>query len=172
MKQNIKEFFPILILDIIGIFSIFQVILKQNIFTIKEYMGIFFLLVVTISFFIERKIYQKILLFVLLLGMFGLISFSTYIITFGFLFIHVYLIPFFILILYMYIYNKDLKKYFTISENEKKESSLRLEKKFKRKFSKLSDEEIEIKLEENLIPEAIKALKNIKNTRANKEKQS
>ena len=172
MKQNIKEFFPILILDIIGIFSIFQVILKQNIFTIKEYMGIFFLLVVTISFFIERKIYQKILLFVLLLGMFGLISFSTYIITFGFLFIHVYLIPFFILILYMYIYNKDLKKYFTISENEKKESSLRLEKKFKRKFSKLSDEEIEIKLEENLIPEAIKALKNIKNARANKEKQS
>jgi len=172
MKQNIKEFFPILILDIIGIFSIFQVILKQNIFTIKEYMGIFFLLVVTISFFIERKIYQKILLFVLLLGMFGLISFSTYIITFGFLFIHVYLIPFFILILYMYIYNKDLKKYFTISENEKKENSLRLEKKFKRKFSKLSDEEIEIKLEENLIPEAIKALKNIKNARANKEKQS
>lgn len=171
MKQNIREFFPTLILDIVGVFSVFQVVFTQYIFTFRQYLGLFFLFVVTILFFINRKVYQIFLLFILLIGTIGLISFSTYIITFGFSIFQIQLIPFLTLILYMYIYNVNFKKYFVISEDDKKENSQKLREKFKKKFSRLSDKEIEMKLEEDLISEAIEALKSIKNARDNYKKK-
>jgi len=166
MKQ---KYFSILILDIISLISSLQIIIsKQYIFSTQEYIGIILLLISTILFFIDFKSYKYIYLITLLLGIFGYISFSSFYITFGSSTIRIHLIPLLILIVYIFIDKINPLDFYT-TPTEKEEYSINLVKTFERRFKKLSDSEINMKLNENLTSEAIKALINIKNRRNNKK---
>ncbi len=165
MDKNIKEFLPIGILNIIGIYSIFQVITTNYIFTYKQYIGLSLLLVCTVLFFINRKVYKYLIALTLVGGLTGLIAFSITLITFQISIIQIQLIPFIVLLIYMYIFRFEIRQLFKKTEAEKQNNGENLKNKFRHNFKKLSDAEIDRKLSENLVPEAIQALEEIKSER-------
>src|SRR5690606_40972422 len=83
--------------------------------------------------------------------------------------IHIHIINFIILIIYLIIYKKQIDElYIKIKQkNEKKEQEYYKKKidRFKIKFSDLTDQEIENKINQDLVPEAKKALIEIKSER-------
>lgn len=168
-KRTIKEFLPIGILLIISIGSIIQIMLTNYTCDYRHYIGLTLLLISGILFFINRKIYKYVFGITLIIGTFNLIAFSTYIIGINLIFIPIQIIPFIILILYSTIYRKQLiELYFRITQKDEKEEqeyfNIKKER-FKRKFEDLNDGEIENKLNQDLVPEAKKALNEIKSER-------
>jgi fatty acid desaturase len=165
MDRNIKEFSPIGILNIVGIYSVFQVLTTNYIFTYKQYIGLSLVLICTVLFFINRKAYKYLTALTLITGLIGLIAFSISIITFSISFIQVQLIPLVVLLIYMYIFRFEIRQLFEKTEAEKQNNTENLKNKFRQNFRKLSNTEIENKLNKNLVPEAIEALKEIKTER-------
>jgi len=119
MKKDIKEFIPIGILDLIGIISIIQVLTTDYTFNYRQYIGLSLILICTILFFANRKIYKYLTAVTLIVGLTSIISFSTSIITFGISIIQVQLIPLIVLLIYIYIFRTEIKKLLETTENEK-----------------------------------------------------
>ena len=165
MKKDIKEFIPIGILDLIGIISIIQVLTTDYTFNYRQYIGLSLILICTILFFANRKIYKYLTAVTLIVGLTSIISFSTSIITFGISIIQVQLIPLIVLLIYIYIFRTEIKKLLETTENEKQNNTEKLKERFKQKFEKLTDKEIESRLNQNLVPKAIKALEEIQTER-------
>ena len=161
MKKDFREFIPIGILDLIGILSIIQVITTDYIFTFREYIGLPLLLVSTIIFFLNRKIYKYLTVMILIVGLTGVISFTAARIYVGISIIEVQLIPLIVLVIFIYIFKGEIRKLIQKTESEKQNNTENLKNHFKHKFEKLSDKEIESKLTQNLVPEAIQALAEI-----------
>ena len=168
-KRNIKEFLPIGILSIIAIGSIIQILLTNYTFDYRQYIGLSLLLISGILFFTNQKIYRYVFGVTLILGTLNLIAFSTYIIGINFLFIPIQIIPFIVLIIYLILYRKQIVElFFRIIQKDEKEEQEYYQKKidrFKIKFSDLTDREIENKINQDLVPEAKKALIEIKTER-------
>ena len=168
-KRNIKEFSPLGIILIISIGSIIQVMVTNYTFDYRHYIGLTLLLISTILFFTNRKIYKYVFGITLIIGTFNLIAFSTYIIGINLIFIPIQIIPCAILIFYSIIYRKQLVElYFRITQKDEKEEQEYFNVKkesFKRKFADLNNSEIEKKLNQDLVPEAKKALNEIKSER-------
>lgn len=165
MKNNIKEFIPIGILDIIGIVSIIQVLTTNYIFNYRQYIGLSLLLICTIFFFFNRKIYKYLLAITLIIGLVNIIGFATSTITFGISIVQVQLIPFIVLLIYISIFKQEIKDLIKKTDADKEINFNIIKDRFKQKFKKLSDKEIETKLSQNLVPEAMLALEEIKNER-------
>ncbi|SFS81411.1 hypothetical protein [Lutibacter maritimus] len=165
MKKDFKEFIPIGILDLIGIFSIFQYFTTNYIFTYRQYIGISLILICTILFFINRTIYKYLLGLVLIAGMISIIGFTSAITTIYGFGLEFQLQPFLVFVIYLYIYRADLKRVFEKTESENKINENALKDRFKQKFEKLSDKEIESRLSQKLVPEAIQALTEIQTER-------
>lgn len=161
MNKNIKEFIPIGILDLIGIFSIFQYFTTNYIFTYRQYIGISLLLICTILFFLNKTIYKYLLGLVLIAGMISIIGFTPAITTIYGFGLEFQLQPFLVFMIYLYVYKNDLKRIFEKTDNESIQNENALKERFKNKFEKLSDKEIENKLSQKLVPEAIQALNEI-----------
>ena len=161
MKKDIKEFIPVGILDIVGIISIIQILTTNYTFDYRQYIGLILLVICTIIFFMNRKIYKYLIALILILGMINLVSFSTYYIRFGISIIEIQFIPFASFLIYLYIFKKEIRSIIKKSKHAEKESnknSENMKNHFKHKFEKLSDKEIENRLSQNLVPEAIQAL--------------
>lgn len=166
MKNDIKEFIPIGILDLIGIVSIIQVLTTNYVFTYRQYIGLSLLLICTLLFFKNRKIYKYLTAMTLIVGLTNIIGFSTSIITVGISIIQVQLIPLIVLFIYVYIFQTEIKKLIEKPESEQSNNiNDKLKERFKQKFEKLSDKEIESRLNQNLVPEAISALEEIQTER-------
>ncbi len=164
MNKNFKPLYPALILDLIVVISWFQILISDFILSYKLFIGGIIIFFTTVIFFINRSAYKILLLIVLLIAVTGIISFSNYNIIMGFGYIEIRLIPFFMLIFYLFVYQINIKELLIASDFDKNKNAS-LKEKFIKKFNNLSDEEIELKLKENLIPEAIEALKFIQNKR-------
>ncbi|MEO9476495.1 MAG: hypothetical protein ABJG41_13215 [Cyclobacteriaceae bacterium] len=141
----------------------------------SDYLGLAGLTIVTlIVYFKPEKSFQSVLI-LLLLGLFNLLSFAYFIniiITFGFSFIvtpGIQLISL-VLISILVIIKRDktvefYREVFGQTEEEKEQLERNTQDRFKRKFEQLSDKEIESKLQQDLVPEAIAALNEIKEGR-------
>ena len=168
-KRNIKEFFPIGILSIIGFGSIIQVLLTNYTFDYRQYIGLSLLLISGIFFFTNRKVYKYFFGITLILGTLNFIAFSTYIIGINLIFIPIQIIPFVVLIIYSIIYiNQIIELLVQLTQKSEKEEQEYYQRKlesFKMKFADLNDFEIDNKLNQDLVPEAKQALNEIKNER-------
>ena len=164
MRTQIKEFLPIAILLVIGIASVIQVLTTDYIFTYKQYIGLTLVAVCTALFFINRKFYKLLLGFTLSIGTLNIIGFSTAISTFGLSIVRVQLTSIVVLFVFILVFKEDLERLFTKpeSETEKQEKFDDLKEVFKRRFKSLSDQDIDEKLGQKLVPEALAALEEIK----------
>ena len=160
--KEIKEFLPLAILSIIGLVSVLQVLLTDYTFNYRQYIGLSLLMVCGIFFFTDSRLYKYFFGITLILGTLNLIAFSTYIFTFYFIFFPIQILPFIFLVVYLIKYRERISDlYFRSiqkSEEEEQEYYDRKLKRFKEKFSELSDPEIEDKLNQELVPEAKQAL--------------
>jgi len=170
MKRNgLIKIAPIGLLSAIGLLSIIQVLTTDFEFEGKQYIGLTLLGVSLILFFTNRRVYKYLFGMTLLLGIFNLIGFTTSIVTMTFIFVPIQLIviPFFLAFTWL---NKEqlqrkLQSILATSEEQNiTESQTRIAG-FRRRFDKLPNDEIEAKLKENLVPEALQALQELKDFR-------
>ena len=161
-SKEIKEFTPFAILSIIGLFSVIQVLVTNYTFDYRQYIGLSLLTVSGIFFFTDRRLYRYFFGITLILGTLNLIAFSTYIFAFYFIFFPIQILPFIFLVVFFVKNRKRINDLFfrSIQKTEEEEQKYydRKLKRFKEKFSELSDPEIEYKLNQELVPEARQAL--------------
>ena len=168
-KNHFTEFIPLGLLLIVGLGSTFQVWITDYVFDYRQYIGFTFLFISTILYYRNRNLYKYVFGLTLILGTFSLIAFSTYIIEIKLFFIPIQIIPFFSLIVFTIIYKKwigDL--FFGLVENTQDDEQALYQRKmarFKENFFNLSDDEIAGKLNQELLPEARKALEEIRSER-------
>lgn len=147
----------------------------------SDYLGLVGLATVTlISYFKPERSFLSVFI-LLLIGLFNLMSFAYFfnlvfsfrvfvIRTPGIQLISLVLLSILILSKRKIIW--DLyQNYFQQTEAERQQSRLNAHKRFRMKFENLSDKEIELKLQEDLVPEAISALKELREERKNAIKQ-
>ena len=158
---------PLLTLVGLAFHSIYIVLTSEYIFDNKGYIGLGLLAICAVLNFIKKQLYEYTMLVTLLLGTFGLIAF-TYHYTIIQIFIPIQPLVLLVLIFFLGINYGDFKKRYddwmakgTITPNSSKINS------FKKRFEKLSDSEIELKLNENLVDEANEALLQIQKERNN-----
>ncbi len=170
-KRDLIELIPLAIPTIIGLYSIIEVMTTDYVFGIQQHVGLTLLGISIILFFINRRIYKYIFGITLLLGLVNLIGFSTSITSMSFLGLPIQLLVLPIIAIFTWIYKEDIKPKIRglvgKSDEQIASNSNAKVNGFKRRFEKLSDKEIEMKLGENIVPEAIEALKQIEKERQN-----
>lgn len=176
MEKIKKTEYIILIILWIGMLStfIYAVLNNYQLFN-SDYFGFIGLSVVTIIAFMKPEKTLGGLLILLLLGLFNLVSFVYFInVVFTFRFTIVVSpgiqMTSLILLTILVIKKRDkigeiYRKTFIKTEEQKEQTRQNQKNRFKKKFEKLTYKEIESRLELNLVPEAIEALKEIKKER-------
>ena len=154
---------------------------NYNLFS-SDYLGFAGLTIVTLfAYFRPEKSFKSVLI-LLLLGLFNLLSFAYFfniVMSFGISVLVTPGIQLISLIMLSVLVIKKREKVgelyretFGQTEDEKEQSRLNAHNRFKMKFKEVSAREIEIKLQQDLVPEAISALKEIKEERKNALQQS
>ncbi len=150
-------------------------LLNNFILQISNYLGLLGLIVVTIISYYKTELTTKSLFILLILGLFNIFSFI-YFIDFAFVFRFLSIVSpgiqgYSLILLIILLYNKREKlsniydKKFGQTSEEIDKEKLNSKNNFKQKFSQLTNEEIEKKLQQDLLPEAILALNELKEER-------
>ena len=160
-----------MILGIPGIYSVVEVFSTDYIIGYQQYIGLTLLGVSIILFFVNRRLYKYFYGITLILATVNLIGFTTTIRTIYFFGIEIQYLPLIVLLIFTVIYRESIKPKIKewVGKSEKQLVSERKAKMngFKQRFNKLTDDQIEKMLDEELVPEAIEALNQIKNERKN-----
>jgi len=168
MKNN-KNFYLLILISIVSIISIIVGLESNWVFSYKLWIGLCLLIICFIWWFLKVKKFKSFFGIMLILGVLNIIQF----VPFGFViqlgFIKFEAIPTVFLLLFIYL-NKSqvldlIQDWYTISDEEKEKSSHSKHESFKKDFKNLSDKEIENRLNQVLVPEARKALIEIKEER-------
>ena len=154
------------ILLIITLISLLLGFYYQWNFEIRFYIGLF-LLIFTILNYLKLKRFANYLFGTLLLfGLFDLIHFIPFSIGINFSIFKIHLIPFIFLLIFYLLnrqnINEKIRNFNEPSDSEefsRKSSQIEF---FKSKFQNLSETEINQKLKEDLVPEAVETLKILK----------
>ena len=170
-KNDFIEAIPLISLILVAVYSIIEVLTTDAIFGTPQYIGLSLLGISSILFFVQRRIYRYVFGSTLLLGLPSLIGFSTSIMGVYFLGIPIQILLLPLILLFTWI-NKDsikpmIQQLLGNSTEQKQSRRHAKVNGFKRRFEKLTDQEIESKLKEQLVPEALEALNQLKNERKN-----
>lgn len=168
-KKDLIQFIPLAILSLLAIYSIIQVGTTNYIFSAQQYVGITLLSVSILLFFANRRIYKYIFGFTLILGMFGLVGFSTTIVRMQIFWIPIQITLLPIIAIFSWIHRTEIQAIIHdlrgTTEAQLKTGQNAKVNAFRKRFNKLSDTEIEQKLNENLVAEAKEALQLIRSER-------
>jgi hypothetical protein len=165
-KKNLNL---LILLSIVSVISIIVGLDSNGVFSYKLWIGLCLLIICLVLCVFKVKNFKSILGIILIVGILNVIQF----LPFGFAiqigFIKFELIPTIFLLLFIFL-NKSrvmdlIQDWFTTSDEEKEKSSLSKYVSFKKDFQNLSDKEIENRLNQVLVPEARKALIEIKEER-------
>jgi hypothetical protein len=179
MKKVKTEILILVTLWIVSLTTYSIALMNDYVLYTSDYLGLIGLIVVsTISFFRPEKLLGSILI-LLILGLLNILSFAYFInlvMTFNITLFVTPGIQFISLGLLIILIIKKPQRFieyyretFGYSEQEREEIKQLAKERFKERFEKLSDEQIEINLKEKLVPEAIAALNEIKEERQNKK---
>ena len=169
------EIIILVILWIILLTTCLISILNDFVIYTSDFLGLIGLIIVTaIATLRPEKLFKSVFV-LLLLGLFNLVSFS-FSVRMVFRFgssdsvnLGIQIISFVLLTVLLIRKREKVRKFykevFTQTEEEKEQSKNNFQNQFTAKFERLSDREIEIKLQQDLVPEAIKALEAIKEER-------
>jgi hypothetical protein len=152
-------------------------LLNNNVLFTSDYLGLAGLTLVTMIALIKPERSFQSVLMLLFSGLFNLLSFAYYfnvVITFGFSVLvtpGIQLISLVLLIVLIINKKNEAGKFyretFGLTEDKRENERKNAQNSFKTKFEQLSDIEIDIKLQQDLVPEAIAALNEIKAERKN-----
>ena len=167
-KEDYLEFIPLgFLLSSLIVFTIWD--LMQG-FSLKPlfYFVFFSTLISTILFFKARRVYRYIFFVILILGIVNLLPFTgtSFQSEFSFNELRVQGFPLFLFLLFLWVNAKNISSvFYRVIKFIKNTNEGSLVETFKNKFSSLSNEEIEEKLQEDLVPDAKKALEEILESR-------
>jgi len=176
MKIFTKTEFVILLILWLGSLITYSIALINNYdLYVSDYLGLGGLIIATtISVFKPEKALVSVII-LLLLGLFNLLSFVYFVnvvISFGIVILVTPGIQLISLVLLIVLSIKEKEKVRELyqqtlgeTEDEKENAKLNAKNRFKLNFEKLTDKEIDYRLEQGLVPEAIEALKEIKEER-------
>ena len=168
-KKEIFQILPLVIVAGLSIFSLIEVLTSNYRFMSQSYIGVSLVAISSFLYFTNRKLYKIIFGTTLLLGLLGVVSFTTSITKTRLIIISLQLIVLPSATIFAIIHKEEIiktvRKIFGKDEVMVKAESNSQIHNFKRRFEKLSDIEIERKLNQNLTHEAIKALEKIKESR-------
>lgn len=167
----------------VGALSTYSIALFNNyVLFNSDYLGLIGLTVATIFTIIKPNKSLPSVLIILILGLFNLLSFVYFfnvVLTFGFSgFVTPGIQLISLVLLVVLLITKKVEVFgffqniFEQTEEERKQTERNIQNSFIEKFEKLSDNEIDYKLGEGLVPEAIEALKKIKEERKNALQQN
>ena len=160
----------------ICLISIWYGLHNSLVFKIEFYLG-FSLLIFTNFVFLKFKNYANSLFgIILILGLFNIIHFTPFLVGFSFAYLKIQLLSF-IFLIFFYVLNRKIISKKIDGFRTTSETDLRIRKKneiefFKNQFRNLSETEINKKLKEDLVPEAIEALAFLKNNLTTKDAKS
>ena len=166
LLKKIKEFIPLGIVSFFSTVSIFISIWEGYVYDYRQIIALL-LLGISILFFLSGShFYKYVFAVVLLIASFTPISFTAYVFNFS-------IGAFLIFLIHAFIFRKSLfDSLFSTFIKDEEEVINRKNKKvefFKRNFSTLEIEEINKKLEEDLVSEAKIALEELKYRKLNRE---
>jgi len=169
MKKN-KNLILLILLSLVSIISIIIGLASNWVFSYNLWIGLCLLIICFILYYQKHKRFKSFFGIILILGVFNVIQFVPFGFRIYFILIPFELIPTFFLLIFIYL-NKSrvldlIQDWFTTSDEEKEKSSLSKYASFKKDFQNLSDKEIENRLNQALVPEAKKALLEIKKERS------
>ena len=164
-KTDIYEAVPLVVLSIICLASIIKVNTSEYSFQNPQYIGLSLLAISIILFSIYRRGYKYVFGISLLLALVNLIGFTATIVTIEFFGMSIQLLPIPIILLFFWVNQKEVLDLLGMSYEHNTALSNSKINGFKKRFSKLTDHEIEKKLKQNLIAEAIEALQQLKEER-------
>lgn len=178
MKKLKQIEFIILITLWIGSLLTYSIALANNyILHMSDYFGLIGLTVVSIISFSKPEKAVCSVLTLLTLGLFNILSFVyffNWVMTFGFSILvtpGIQLISLFLLVILIILKKKEVieiyRNIFGQTEEDKKLNKLNIKIRFMNKFKLLSDHEIDILLQNDLVPEAKEVLNEIKKDRIN-----
>lgn len=168
MKTN-KTLYLLVLLSISSIIALIVGLKLNWAFSYNLWIGLLLLGICIILYLLKVKNFKSIFGIILITGVFNLIQFVPFRFAIQLGFIKIELVPTIFLILFIYL-NKSrvldlIQDWFTTSDEEKEKSSHSKHISFKKQFQSLSDIEIENRLNQVLVPEARKALIEIKEER-------
>jgi hypothetical protein len=168
MKNN-KNINLLVLLSTVSIISIIVGLVSNWGFSYNLWIGLSLLGICHISYFLNFQRFKSFFGIILILGVFNIIQFVPFGFRINFIFIPFEVLPIFFLLLFIYLNRSRvmdlIQNWFTTSDEEKEKSSDSKYASFKKDFQNLSDKEIENRLNQVLVPEARKALIEIKEER-------
>lgn len=168
MKKN-KNLILLILLSLVSIISIIVGLASNWVFSYNLWIGLCLLTICFIFYYQKHKKFKCFFGIILILGVFNIIQFVPFGFRINFILIPFEVLPTFFLLIFIFL-NKNrvidlIQDWFTTSDEEKEKRSLSKYASFKKDFQNLSDKEIENRLNQVLVPEARKALIEIKDER-------
>lgn len=168
MKKN-KNLILLILLSLVSIISIIVGLASNWVFSYNLWIGSCLLTICFILYYQKHKKFKSFFGIILILGIFNIIQFVPFRFAILVGLIKFEFIPTIFFILFLYLNRSRvldlIQDWFTSSDEEKEKSSLSKYTSFKKDFQNLSDKEIENRLNQVLVPEARKALIEIKEER-------
>lgn len=167
--KNNKNINLLVLLSTVSIISIIVGLISNWGFSYNLWIGLSLLGICLVSYYLNFQRFKSFFGIILILGVFNIIQF----VPFGFgiqlIFIKFEVVPTVFSLLFIYL-NRNrvmdfIQDWLTTSDEEKEKSSDSKYESFKKDFQSLSDKEIENRLNQVLVPEARKALIEIKEGR-------
>lgn len=168
MKTN-KNLNLLALISVVSIISIIVGLASNWVFSYILWIGLCLLTICFILYYQKHKKFKCFFGIILILGVFNIIQFVPFGFRINFILIPFEVLPTFFLLIFIFL-NKNrvidlIQDWFTTSDEEKEKRSLSKYASFKKDFQNLSDKEIENRLNQVLVPEARKALIEIKDER-------
>lgn len=168
MKHN-KNFYLLVLLSIVSILSIIIGLISKWVFSYPFWIGLSLLVICFILYYQKLNKFKSYFGIILILGIFKLIQFVPFRLTVGLGVLPFEVIPTLFFLLFIFLNRSRvldiIQDWFTTSDEEKEKNSISKYESFKKDFQNLSDTEIEYRLNQVLVPEARKALIEIKEER-------
>jgi signal transduction histidine kinase len=169
MKTN-TNLYLLVVLSIVSIISIIMGLISKWVFSYPFWIGLSLLLICFILYYQKSKYFKSYFGIILILGIFKLIQFVSFKLTVRFGLLPFEVIPTLFFLLFIFLNRSRvldiIQDWFTTSDKDKEKSSISKYESFKKDFQNLSDTEIEYRLNQVLVPEAKKALVEIKEERS------
>lgn len=168
MKTN-KNLYLLVLLSLVSMISIVDGLMSKTVFNFSFWIGIVFLIIGLILYYQKSNYFKSFFGIILILGISKLIQFVPFQLTVSFGLLPFEVIPTLFFLLFIFLNRSRvldiIQDWFTTSDEYKEKNSISKYESFKKDFQNLSDTEIENRLNQVLVPEARKALMEIKEER-------
>ncbi len=167
--KTYKNLYLLVLLSIVSMISIVDGLMSKTVFSFPFWIGMSLLMISFVLYYQKSNYFKSYFGIILILGIFKLIQFVPFQLTVSFGLLPFEVIPTLFFLFFIFLNRSRvldiIQDWFTTSDEDKEKNSISKYESFKKDFQNLSDKEIENRLNQVLVPEARKALMEIKEGR-------